>query len=478
MKQRGVKWIVFGAILLMLVLSACYCVLRFVCAVDVFDRSGWHPYGDGLRYLDYYGRPLTGWQEIESERYYFDQTDGTALIGWHHIDQERYYFGNNGVLMTGLVKIDGVQYLLDEDGAMLTGWQSIGDKRFYFGNDGASATGLTEIAGVQFYFDENGAMVTGWLPLDNKYMYFSDEGILQTGWLEQDGKRYYLSADGVTVSGWVEIAGIRYYFNDDGSVVTGWFSDETGHRYFFQDDGRPGNGWLDWEQKRYYLGDDGSVTVGWLTVEDDRYYFLPSGRMAIGEVEVDGISRFFTSTGKEVLLCNPWHSIPEDFELDLVSYDGFEIDRSAQAALEQMISDIRADGIYCTINNTYRSNALQQMKWDTRVSERMALGMTKEEAEALTGQSLAIPGHSEHETGLALDVDYGEDVYQWLGENCWDYGFILRYPEGCTDVTGIIYEPWHFRYVGTELSAELKELGLCMEEYMAMLTEQQNHIAD
>ena len=163
-----------------------------------------------------------------------------------------------------------------------------------------------------------------------------------------------------------------------------------------------------------------------------------------------------------MLLCNPWHSIPEDFELDLVSYDGFEIDRSAQASLEQMISDIRADG---TINNTYRSNALQQMKWDTRVSERMALGMTKEEAEALTGQSLAIPGHSEHETGLALDVDYGEDVYQWLGENCWDYGFILRYPKGAEGVTGITYEPWHYRFVGVDAAKYIMENGITLEEF-------------
>jgi D-alanyl-D-alanine carboxypeptidase len=61
-------------------------------------------------------------------------------------------------------------------------------------------------------------------------------------------------------------------------------------------------------------------------------------------------------------------------------------------------------------------------------------------------------------------------MYAWMAENCWQFGFILRYPDGKTDVTGIIYEPWHFRYVGLELAQELNQLGLTMEEYMDMLT--------
>jgi D-alanyl-D-alanine carboxypeptidase len=64
-------------------------------------------------------------------------------------------------------------------------------------------------------------------------------------------------------------------------------------------------------------------------------------------------------------------------------------------------------------------------------------------------------------------------MYAWMAENCWQFGFILRYPDGKTDVTGIIYEPWHFRYVGLELAQELNQLGLTMEEYMDMLTDAQ-----
>ena len=193
--------------------------------------------------------------------------------------------------------------------------------------------------------------------------------------------------------------------------------------------------------------------------------------MAIGEVKIDGVSNFFTSQGKYVVMVNPWHLMPEDYELNMETIEGYEFDVVGKAALQKMLNDCRAAGRNCTINNTYRSVATQQYMWDVRIEQRMAEGMTYDEAIAFIGQSLAKVGASEHHLGLAVDLDGGDATYTWLAENCWDYGFILRYPEGKTGVTGIIYEPWHFRYVGTELSLELKELGLCMEEYMDMLTE-------
>jgi hypothetical protein len=139
---------------------------------------------------------------------------------------------------------------------------------------------------------------------------------------------------------------------------------------------------------------------------------------------------------------------------------------------QKMLADCRAAGYGCTINNTYRSKATQQYMWDVRIEKRMGEGMTYSEAIAFIGQSLAKVGASEHHLGLAVDLDGSDAMEAWMAEHCWDYGFILRYPEGTTELTGIIYEPWHFRYVGTELAQELKELGLCMEAYMAMLTEQ------
>lgn len=458
MRNRRTKQILLWVAIALAVLAVTYCVLRFAFSVDVLDQSGWNTGKGYARYLDYWGRARTGWQEIEGNTYYFAPENGAMATGWHEIDGAKYYFREDGTRADRWLEVDGKRYYLGEDGALTTGWLQLENKKYYFAA-------------------EDGAMAVGWLELDGSRMYFAGDGSLQTGWQTLDGKLYYLTPEGTTVSGWVELDGIRYRFAEDGSAAVGWYEDDSG-RYFFGEDGKPQTGWLDWEQKRYFLKEDGSVTTGWMEDGDDRYYFLPSGRMAIGEVEVDGVSRFFTSKGKEVLMCNPWHPIPADFETDMVEIEGKLIDRKAKEPLEQMLAAGRAEGIVIGINNSYRSVENQRSSWNASVALLMEEGLSKEQAEKHVGTVLAIPGHSEHHTGLALDVNSGYRVYEWLGEHCWEYGFILRYPDDKTSITGIKYEAWHFRYVGTELSLELKELGLCMEEYMTELTEQQKRIED
>ena len=87
-----------------------------------------------------------------------------------------------------------------------------------------------------------------------------------------------------------------------------------------------------------------------------------------------------------------------------------------------------------------------------------------------TGKDTALPGHSEHQTGLAVDITGSESMYAWLAENCWDYGFILRYPEDKTAVTEIMYESWHWRFVGINTAKEMNRLGVTLEEYVALKT--------
>ena len=112
----------------------------------------------------------------------------------------------------------------------------------------------------------------------------------------------------------------------------------------------------------------------------------------------------------------------------------------------------------------------------------MDKGLSRAEAEIVAATISAFPGTSEHQLGLAVDlVDINYQLLneqqentaaqKWLMENSWRYGFILRYPNNKSAITGIEYEPWHYRYVGVELSTELYELGLTMEEYLDMLTE-------
>ena len=108
--------------------------------------------------------------------------------------------------------------------------------------------------------------------------------------------------------------------------------------------------------------------------------------------------------------------------------------------------------------------------------------MTQEDAEKEAGTVVAVPGTSEHQLGLALDIidnsnwvlDWSQEntkTQQWLMAHSWEYGWVLRYPNGKTELTGIIYEPWHYRYVGREIAAELHELDLCLEEYLNLLTD-------
>ena len=112
-----------------------------------------------------------------------------------------------------------------------------------------------------------------------------------------------------------------------------------------------------------------------------------------------------------------------------------------------------------------------------KVQRLMAAGYDAEEADQKAATVVARPGTSEHELGLAVDIvdagyqqlDEGQastPVQQWLMAHCWEYGFILRYPDGKSDLTGIIYEPWHYRYVGVETAQALRESGQCLEEYL------------
>ena len=134
-------------------------------------------------------------------------------------------------------------------------------------------------------------------------------------------------------------------------------------------------------------------------------------------------------------------------------------------------------GLTPVICSAYRTQDFQQTLHDNKVSEWMEQGYSREEAREKAGHQVAVPGTSEHQLGLAVDIvdvnyqllDTNQEntaVQKWLLENSWRYGFILRYPTGQTDVTGIVYEPWHYRYVGKEYAQDIHEKGLCLEQYL------------
>jgi D-alanyl-D-alanine carboxypeptidase len=267
--------------------------------------------------------------------------------------------------------------------------------------------------------------------------------------------------------GWKQENGLPYYLKEDGTKATGWYRIND-RLYRFNDDGTPYSGWLE----------DNGVT----------YYILPGGAMARGQVEIDGVRHFFTSGGREILLVNPWNSVPEGYEPDLVDLsiyyaaENSKVDRSCYDALIRMIDECNKEAPRAAVASSYRTHEYQTRAYESKVRKLKEAGMSEEEARKEAATVIAVPGTSEHQLGLAVDIidtrlwaleEEQETLpaQQWLMANSWRYGFILRYPKDKIDSTGIIYEPWHYRYVGVDVAKEIYESGLTLEEYIENLTD-------
>ena len=177
--------------------------------------------------------------------------------------------------------------------------------------------------------------------------------------------------------------------------------------------------------------------------------------------------------------------VNEDHPLDAAYVPGSLTDISAQcqvdsriaADIQQMMNDGMAQGLSMYVTSAYRSYDRQVETFNASMRNRLDQGMSPLDAYQETSIQVALPGTSEHATGLAVDIistQYGElderqgdtAEQQWLMAHCWEYGFILRYPPDKSEITGIIYEPWHYRYVGKEAAKEITEKGITLEEYL------------
>lgn len=189
-----------------------------------------------------------------------------------------------------------------------------------------------------------------------------------------------------------------------------------------------------------------------------------------------------------LMLVNADHLLPEDYTFEkVVIEDNFTFDARAAQALTEMLEAGRAAGYSLRIVSTYRTVERSDYLYTSKVSEYQALGYSEKDAAVEAARWVAPPRQSEHNAGLAIDVvsrDYDQvygdlmhefedfPAFTWLSEHCVEFGFILRYPEDKQEITGITYEPWHYRYVGVEHAQKMQELGLCLEEYWDYLLEQ------
>ena len=175
---------------------------------------------------------------------------------------------------------------------------------------------------------------------------------------------------------------------------------------------------------------------------------------------------------------NPWNPLPEDWVCDLVTLsDGRRVDSRCYEAFEEMMAACRDAGYAPFLCSAYRTQETQQSLYDNKVQRLMNSGMGEEEAKVEAAKAVAIPGTSEHQLGLAVDVvdanmqdltdeQENTETQKWLMANSWRYGFIHRYPNDKTDITGIIYEPWHYRYVGKAAAQDIFNRDITLEEYV------------
>lgn len=183
----------------------------------------------------------------------------------------------------------------------------------------------------------------------------------------------------------------------------------------------------------------------------------------------------------KLILVNAEYKLPDNYSVELTKLkDGQSIDKRAYKDLQDMIDSMHSIGLSPRICSSYRTQKKQEYLFNNQVKECIANGSSRKNAKIDAAKWVAVPGTSEHQTGLALDIvatsyqilDKKQETtaeQKWLIKNSYKYGFILRYPSDKSDITGIGYEPWHYRYVGKDAAKEIFEKGVCLEEYLEEL---------
>ena len=185
-----------------------------------------------------------------------------------------------------------------------------------------------------------------------------------------------------------------------------------------------------------------------------------------------------------LLLVNGDNPLPKDFDYEgnLTTIDKKylcgnlnQMDEDAYIFAKAMLDAAHKDNVELYIRSPYRSYSTQNVLFENQVKRCLNGSVSREQAEITASTVVARPGTSEHHTGLAVDLNSVEtnfedtEAFSWLKEHGEEYGFIMRYAEDKQDLTGVIYEPWHWRFVGIKHAKEKNRLGMCLEEYIEYL---------
>lgn len=185
----------------------------------------------------------------------------------------------------------------------------------------------------------------------------------------------------------------------------------------------------------------------------------------------------FSAEDWRYILVNKQHPIPEGYTFELSTIRGtLQCDSRILEDLIRMLQAAQKDGVYITVCSPYRDMDKQIKLFNRKINQYMNKGYSYLDSYKLASQLVTVPGTSEHQLGLSIDflannyrnLDYGFGrcaAGKWLYEHGYEYGFILRYPKGKENITGIDYEPWHYRYVGVEAATVIMQNGITLEEF-------------
>ena len=294
--------------------------------VSPLSLTGWQEIDGSRYYYDANGVPVTGWQMIDGRRYYFAE-DGKQQTGfwcyagayWYYYDENgqllypgwnivsgymryvsdggsfltgkqviegtTYYFGSSGILQTNTVVEDGgKRYFVDGNGAVQYGWQTAGGFRYYSDEANGIYTGWQMIDGRRYYFAEDGKQQIGFWCYAGAYWYYYDENgqLPAPGWQVISGYMRYVSSGGSFLTGKQVIDGITYYFGDSGILQTDTFVEGNGKRYYVNSAGIIQTGWFIVNGARYYSDDANGIYTGWQMINGRRYCFDSEGRQQLG----------------------------------------------------------------------------------------------------------------------------------------------------------------------------------------------------
>ena len=219
--------------------------------------------------------------------------------------------------------------------------------------------------------------------------------------------------------------------------------------------------------------DSDAITASKNEIDDENVVpKIPSKKKSENYVN---FSEWNSSCDPILVVVNKNNPISANYNAKIIDYKGVKVNSIIKNDLDNMINDAAQLGLKIYPSSGYRSVERQTMLFNNQVSKCKKQGYKSKAAESVAATVVAKPRTSEHHTGLAIDFNgvrddfYKTKEYDWLIKNASKYGFILRYPKDKIDITGVVYEPWHFRYVGKDFAKEIARTGLCYEEYIELI---------